>query len=69
VLDEEELAERGTTEFYREQVARLLKLAATQKTLADRVRILDMATVFQTLADRGDATVANRRDVLEKKWA
>jgi hypothetical protein len=51
------LTERGTPEFYREQAARLTKLATEAKSVAARLELLDIAAVFQKLAQH---SVANR---------
>ena len=55
VLDD--LAERGTPEFYREQAARLTAQAALALTPKSRIELLEMAAVFQKLANN---VVANR---------
>ena len=62
------LAERGTSEFYREQAARLTALAATTATLKTRFELLDIATVFQKLADRV-AINQNRYEAIEAQSA
>lgn len=63
------MAERGTPEFYREEVARTMRLAETMKDAAARLELLDIAAVFQKLADRGAATGAHLTDVSDKKSA
>ena len=61
-MEEEDLAERGTPEFYREQVSRLVQLAETMTDAATRIELLDIATVFQKLADRSAASAARITD-------
>jgi two-component sensor histidine kinase len=46
------LAERGTEEFYREQAARMTALAVITEAVEMRLELLEMAAVFQRLADR-----------------
>ena len=60
----DDLAERGTAEFYREQVARILRIAGTLSDPAGRLELLDIAAVFQKLADRATAaaTAAKVKD-------
>ena len=65
----DDLARRGTADFYREQVSRLLGLAASSPSPSARLELLDMATVFHKLAERAASTVADLRDVSEKKSA
>jgi hypothetical protein len=55
VEEEKDLAERGTPEFYREQGARLVKLATGLTSPAARLELLEIARVFQKLADRSSA--------------
>jgi hypothetical protein len=69
VADTDEVAERGPVEFYREQVARLLRVAEGLNDPAARLELLDVATVFQKMAERAEATVAVRRDVSAKQSA
>lgn len=64
----EDLAERGTEEFYREQVARLLLVAAEVKDPGTKLELLDIASVFQKLADRS-ATLADLKSASSKKSA
>jgi hypothetical protein len=54
----DDLAERGTPAFYREQAARLTALAAIAGKPELRVELLEMASVFQKMADHSVA--ANR---------
>jgi len=58
VAGSDDLAERGTAEFYREQVARILQIAESLSDPAGRLELLDIASVFQKLADRASATTA-----------
>ena len=58
MVKEEHLAERDSAEFYREQVARLMKLAETMSDPASRLELLDIATVFHKMADRMAAPAA-----------
>jgi hypothetical protein len=69
VADLDELAERGTVEFCREQVSRLVRLAETLNDPASRIELLDTAAVFQKMADRIAASVINPGDVAAKKSA
>jgi hypothetical protein len=46
------LAERGTPEFYREQALRLTLLAAESSSAEGRLALLEMAAVFEKLAER-----------------
>lgn len=55
----DELADRGTAEFYREQVTRLVMLAETLHDPAARLELLDIATVFQKMADRTATSAAD----------
>jgi len=55
MTDSDDLAERGTAEFYREQVSRLMRLAETMHDPATRIELLDIASVFQKLAERATA--------------
>ena len=55
VVVEEDLAERGTPEFYREQAARLAAIAADISDHSARLELLEIAAVFQRLAQRADA--------------
>ncbi|HEX4192269.1 MAG TPA: hypothetical protein VHY80_04190 [Stellaceae bacterium] len=57
-----DLAERGTIDFYRDQVARLVRLSETLTDSAARLELLEVAAIFQRLADRAAATVAALRD-------
>jgi hypothetical protein len=52
-------AEKGTIEFYREQASRLTAIAVGAATAETRLELLEMAAVFQRLADRA----AIHRDV------
>jgi hypothetical protein len=65
----DDLAERGTPEFYREQVGRLMRLASESSNSGVRLELLDIATVFQKLADRAAAIVVELDDVSSKKSA
>jgi hypothetical protein len=65
----DDLAERGTIEFYRDQVARLVRLSETLTDPAARLELLEVAAIFQRLADRAAATVAILRDVSARKLA
>jgi len=58
VAGSDDLAERGTAEFYREQVARIQQIAESLSDPAGRLELLDIASVFQKLADRASATTA-----------
>ena len=51
-----DLAERGTPEFYREQAARLTAQAALALTPKSRLELLEVAAVFQKLADYAAAS-------------
>lgn len=55
----DDLAERGTPEFYREQAVRLTKLAAETASHANRLELLEIASVFQKLADHTTANMNN----------
>ena len=68
-MEDYDLAERGTSEFYREQVARIVRIADTVKDPAARLELLEIAAVFQKLADRATATVVHLRDVSAKRSA
>jgi hypothetical protein len=69
VEEEEDLAERGTPEFYREQVARLIGLASELTSPAARLELLDIARVFQKLADRASGNMTHSQEVSGKKTA
>jgi len=56
VAGSDDLAERGTAEFYREQVVRIMLIAESLSDPAGRLELLDIAAVFQKLADRASAT-------------
>jgi hypothetical protein len=45
------LADKGTPEFYREQAIRLTGLAAAASTPEIRIELLEIAAVFQKLAE------------------
>jgi hypothetical protein len=60
---------RGTIEFYRDQVSRLVRLSENLTDPAARLELLEVATIFQRLADRAAATVAVLRDVSTRKSA
>ena len=62
----DELAERGTPEFYREQVVRLVALAALAATPEGRLELLDIASVFQKLADHAP-TNRDRHEAIDVK--
>jgi hypothetical protein len=51
----DDLAERATPEFYREQGLRLTLLAADCSSAEGRLALLEMAAVFQKLAERSAA--------------
>ena len=69
MLGSDELAERGTTEFYREQVERLVTLADSLKDSAARLELLEIAAVFQRLAERGHAARSKLRNNAARKSA
>ena len=48
----DELAERGTPEFYREQADRLKALAELTGGAAARLELLEIAAVFLRMAER-----------------
>lgn len=56
----DEVAERGTAEFYREQATRLTRIAADTRTPDSKLELLEMAAVFLRLAER---LVANRNSL------
>lgn len=53
----DDLAERGTPAFYREQALRLTKLAAETASHANRIELLEIASVFQKLAEHTSANL------------
>jgi hypothetical protein len=55
------LAERGTPEFYQQQADRLKGLAALTSESTIRVELLEIAAVFQRMAERGAAKNRGRR--------
>jgi hypothetical protein len=65
----DDIAERGTAEFYKEQVLRLVRLAGNAESAAARLELFDMATAFQKLAERSAATAVKVADPSAKKSA
>jgi hypothetical protein len=63
------LAERGTLEFYREQVTRLMSLAETMSDPGSRLELLQVAAGFQKLGDHHAALAANMMRVPAKQSA
>jgi hypothetical protein len=55
----EELAERGTPEFYRDQAIRLALAAIEVTDPAIRVHLLEMASAFRDLAKRAASVASN----------
>jgi hypothetical protein len=60
IVEEIDLAERGTPEFYQEQADRLKGLAASTSETTIRIELLEMAAVFQRMAERAS---------IQKNWA